>query len=397
MPAVMAASAWGGSVNAVRRRVYAVVGESGIRAANAPVIAVVVLAIAAALGAAMIETVAGIEPELAASVVWLRLFAFAAFSAEFALRLWIAPEAKAGMAAKSDLHARIRYLLSFLGIIDLIATLPAWVAIVLPLRPEWFEIAAALSLFKLGRLLPSLPLIGAVVAREARSLAAVVAAMSIMLVIASTFMYLLERNAQPELFSSIPHSLWWGIVTMATVGYGDMAPVTALGRFFGGFTMLLGIAMFAVPAGILASGFAEEMKRRDFVITWQLVADVPLFAKLDASRIAAITRLLKPEIVSVGHVIVHRGDPAHAMFFIMEGEVEVDVQPTPVRLKPGQFFGEIALLRDMHRTATVTAVKECRLLALDVVDFRKLMAQYPDLKRQVEAVAEERQVAIHGA
>jgi len=384
-------------VNAVRRRVYAVIGESGIRAANAPVIAVVVLAIAAALGSAMIETVAGIGPELAASVVWLRSFVFVAFTAEFALRLWIAPEAKAGVAAKSDLHARGRYLLSFLGIIDLIAVLPGWLALILPVPPEWFEVVAALSLFKLGRLLPALPLIGAVVAREARSLLAVVAAMSIMLVIASTFMYLLERNAQPELFSSIPHSLWWGIVTMATVGYGDMAPVTALGRLFGGFTMLLGIAMFAVPAGILASGFAEEMKRRDFVVTWQLVADVPLFAKLDASRIAAIARLLKPEIVSTSHVIVHRGDPAHAMFFIMEGEVEVDVQPTPVRLKPGQFFGEIALLRDLHRTATVTAVKECRLLTLDVVDFRKLMTQYPDLKRQVEAVAEERQVAIHGA
>jgi voltage-gated potassium channel len=155
--------------------------------------------------------------------------------------------------------------------------------------------------------------------------------------------------------------------------------------------MLLGIAMFAVPAGILASGFAEEMKRRDFVVTWQVVAGMPLFAKLDASRIAAIARLLRPEIVAANRIIVHRGESAHAMYFIMEGEVEVDVQPTPVRLKPGQFFGEIALLRDLHRTATVTAVRECRLLTLDVTDFRNLMAQYPDLKRQVELVAAERQ------
>ena len=107
--------------------------------------------------------------------------------------------------------------------------------------------------------------------------------------------------------------------------------------------------------------------------------------------IAAIARLLKPEIVSANRVIVHRGEQAHAMYFIMEGEVEVDVQPAPVRLRPGQFFGEIALLRDLHRTATVTAVKECRLLTLDIADFRKLTAQYPDLKRQVELVAAERQ------
>jgi voltage-gated potassium channel len=378
-------------VSAVRRKVFAVVGESGHRLAHAAVTYVLVMAIAAALGAAMVETLHGTGPGAAVFVAWSRRFAMAVFSAEFAVRLWIEPESKAGIAADSDLQARLRYLRSFLGVVDIIAVLPGWAALVFPVEREWFEIVAALSLPKLARYLPALSLIGMVVAREARSLVAAIAAMCIMLVIAATSMYLLERNVQPAIFQSIPHSLWWGIVTMATVGYGDMAPVTALGRIFGGFTMLLGIAMFAVPAGILASGFAEEMKRRDFAVTWQVVADMPLFARLDASRIAAVARLLRPEIVAANRIIVHRGEVAHAMYFIMEGEVEVDVQPTPVRLKPGQFFGEIALLRDLHRTATVTAVRECRLLTLDVADFRNLMAQYPDLKRQVELVAAERQ------
>jgi len=379
-------------VSAVRKQVYALVGEPGRSAAHAAVTAVLVAAIAAALGAAMVETLAGAGPGAATFVAWSRYFALSVFSCELATRLWIAPESKAGIAADNDLHARLSYLLSFLGLVDVIAVLPGWAALVFPVDREWFEIAAALGLFKLARCLPALSLIGAVVAREARSLVAAVTAMCIMLVIAATVMYLLERDVQPDIFQSIPHSLWWGIVTMATVGYGDMAPATALGRIFGGFTMLLGIAMFAVPAGILASGFAEEIKRRDFVVTWQAVAGVPLFARLDASRIASIARLLKPEIVAANHVIVHRGELAHAMFFIVEGEVEVDVQPVPVRLKPGQFFGEIALLRDLHRTATVTAVKECRLLTLDVADFRMLTAQYPDLKRQVELVAAERQL-----
>jgi len=378
-------------VSAARKQVYALIGDSRRGAAHAAVSGVLVLAIAAALGAAMVETLTGTGPGAAAFVWWSRYFATAVFSVEFAARLWIEPESKAGIAADSDLHARLGYLRSVLGVVDVVVVLPSWAALVIPVDREWFEIVAALGLFKLARYLPALSLIGTVVAREARSLVAAIAAMCIMLVIASTAMYLLERDVQPDIFQSIPHSLWWGIVTMATVGYGDMAPVTALGRIFGGFTMLLGIAMFAVPAGILASGFAEEMKRRDFVVTWQVVAGMPLFARLDASRIAAIARLLRPEIVVANRVIVHRGEPAHAMYFIMEGEVEVDVQPVPVRLKPGQFFGEIALLRDLHRTATVTAVKECRLLTLDVADFRNLTAQYPDLKRQVELVAAERQ------
>jgi voltage-gated potassium channel len=213
--------------------------------------------------------------------------------------------------------------------------------------------------------------------------------MLVLLVIASGVMYLLERSAQPTVFSSIPRSLWWGIVTMATVGYGDMTPVTALGRLFGGFVMLLGIAMFAVPAGILATGFATEIRRRDFVVTWNAVARVPLFSGLDATRIAAIARLLKPQIVPERQVVVRRGEPADAMFFIMDGEVEVEIEP-PVKLAKGQFFGEVGLLLDTTRNATVAVLSECRLLVLDRADFQRLMAQHPDLKARIETIAAER-------
>src|SRR5258707_14970236 len=110
-----------------------------------------------------------------------------------------------------------------------------------------------------------------------------------------------------------------------------MAPITVGGRICGGVTMLIGIAMFAVPAGILATGFASEIRRRDFVVTWNSVAKVPLFSGLDAASIASIARLLKPEIAPAHYAVVRRGEPATAMFFIMSGEVEVDVQPHPVR------------------------------------------------------------------
>jgi voltage-gated potassium channel len=184
--------------------------------------------------------------------------------------------------------------------------------------------------------------------------------------------------------------MWWAIVTMATVGYGDIIPITPLGKVFGGFTMLLGIAMFAVPAGILANGFATELRKRDFIVTWQTVAAVPLFESLDATRIADIARLLKTQVLPARQVVVRRGEAADAMFFIMSGEVEVDVQPTSVRLGKGKYFGEIALIKDISRTATVTTINECQLLSLDVNDFRQLMLQYPDLKVAIEKVAGER-------
>jgi voltage-gated potassium channel len=225
---------------------------------------------------------------------------------------------------------------------------------------------------------------------EARALFGGFLAMSVLLVLASGFMFAAEHDAQPQVFSSIPNTMWWAIVTMASVGYGDMVPATAVGRVLAGFVMLMGIAMFAVPAGILATGFAGEVKRRDFIVTWEAVAHVPLFADLEASRIAAIAHLLKPQIVPANQVIVRRGAAADAMFFIMKGTVSVEVAPAPVRLGPGQFFGEIGLVMETTRTATVIAQDECKLLSLDVADFKRLTNQMPDLKARIEKVAAER-------
>jgi voltage-gated potassium channel len=303
------------------------------------------------------------------------------FTLEYLTRLWTAPEAGAA--------ARRRYAVSFLGLVDLLVVLPWWLRLVLPVDDIVVDLAGLLALVKLSRYVPGLSLVAAVFRSEARSLSAAVAALGVLLVLASGVMYVLERNAQPTVFTSIPKTLWWGIVTIASVGYGDMTPVTPLGRIFGGFVILLGIAVFAVPAGILATGFAHELRKRDFVVTWQAVARVPLFAGLDAAQIADIARLLKPQVVPERYVIVRRGDAADAMYFVLTGEVEVEIVP-PVRLRAGQFFGEIALLRDTERTASVTAVTECHLLSLGVGDFRRLMQQYPALEAAIRKVADSR-------
>src|SRR3546814_3144872 len=142
---------------------------------------------------------------------------------------------------------------------------------------------------------------------------------------------------------------------MTTVGYGDIVPITPVGKMFGGFVVLLGIAMFAIPAGLMATGFAEEIRRREFMVTWRAVAALPLFAHLDASRIAEIASLLKPQAVPAGTVIVRKGDRADSMFFFMAGQVEVEILPNPEILETGQHFGEIALIRRTQRTATVLA------------------------------------------
>jgi voltage-gated potassium channel len=314
------------------------------------------------------------------------------FGFEYVLRVWAAPAREPD--ARTAGGARWRYLRSGSGIVDLLAFLPALAILVVPIPADWLRVLRLLRLLKLGRYVPALPLFAAVVRNEGRSLLAALLVMTVLMVLNSAVMFALERRAQPNVFASVPHTLWWTIVTMATVGYGDTVPVTPLGKVFAGVVMILGIAMFAVPAGILATGFAVELRKRDMVVTWQTVARVPLFASLDAARIGEIARLLKREIVPAKYVVVRRGEPADAMFFIMAGEVEVDVRPTPRRMGRGQFFGEIALLRDSVRTATVTTVTECELLALDVSDFRRLLEAHPDLKASITEVA-ERRLAAH--
>ncbi len=107
---------------------------------------------------------------------------------------------------------------------------------------------------------------------------------------AATLMYLAERHVQPDKLGTIPDAMWWAIVTLGTIGYGDVVPVTAVGKMIAGFTIFLGLIMVALPVGIIASAFADEVHRRDFVVTWAMVARVPLFSGLDATEIADIMR-----------------------------------------------------------------------------------------------------------
>jgi hypothetical protein len=142
-------------------------------------------------------------------------------------------------------------------------------------------------------------------------------------------MHVIERGAQPDKFGTIPDAMWWAIVTLGTIGYGDVVPVTALGRIVASITIFVGLIMIALPIGIIATAFAEEIHRRDFVVTWGMVARVPLFAELEATEIADIMRLLHAQQVEAGDVITRRGELAHSMYFIADGEVEIGSLESP--------------------------------------------------------------------
>jgi voltage-gated potassium channel len=184
--------------------------------------------------------------------------------------------------------------------------------------------------------------------------------------------------------------MWWAIVTLGTIGYGDVVPVTLLGRIVASVTIFVGLIMVALPIGIVATAFADEIHRRDFIITWSMVARVPLFAELQASDIADIMRLLRAQQVEPGVVIARHGDPAHSMYFVAAGEVEIELKRERIRLGAGHFFGEVAALRRARRSGTVTAVTRTSLLVLDAHDLHALMEREPRIAERIREVVRNR-------
>jgi len=283
-----------------------------------------------------------------------------------------------------------RYLTSFYGLIDLFAVLPFFVEVAVPGPGDWDALFGILRFLKLARFSPALETLASVVRREARPLQSAAFILVTMLLGSSTMLYFLERGINPN-FTSIPATMWWSVATLTTVGYGDSVPVTGLGKLAGGCVAMLGIAMFALPASILATGFAEEMRRRDFLAVWRMVARVPFFSSLDADHIAEITNLLRYSSVAPGDVVIRIGEVGDRMYFIISGLLSADFGGAdPALLSDGDFFGEIAVLRDTRRTATVTARSRCQLLVLDAADLRRFITNSPKVAEVMAQTARDR-------
>jgi voltage-gated potassium channel len=212
------------------------------------------------------------------------------------------------------------------------------------------------------------------------------------LFLGSVAVYLFERDVQPATFGNVPAALWWAVVTLTTTGYGDVVPITLPGRMVAALVMISGLGVFGLWTGILATGFAAETRRDNFLRTWESVSKVPFFATLGPAAIADVTHMLRTIDLPPRTTIIRKGQTGDCMYFIASGEVEVDLPGKKVRLVDGAFFGEMALLGNNLRTANITTTRLSKLLVLDLVDFRLLMARHPDLAETIDAEAKRREL-----
>ena len=330
-------------------------------------------------------------PEFDARFGWLftaiKVGAVVVFGLEYLARLWSV--VGHSPRKKSPTRDRIEYALSSLGIIDLLAFLPAAIALVAGQRST-LVLLGVLPFFKLVRYSPAMRSLLAALHAERRTLFGCLVILAGAVLVFASLLYAIERDAQPDKLGTIPQAMWWAIVTLGTVGYGDVVPVTPLGKVVSVFAIVGGLTMIALPVAIISTAFADEVRRRDFVVTWGMLARVPLFSHLSATEIADIMRLLRAQTIESGEILVRRGDVASSMYFITAGEVEIELPNRRVRLSDGTFFGEIALLHRTKRSGTVTAMRKTRLLVLDAQDFHALIERMPTLAAHVHKTAKAR-------
>jgi len=315
------------------------------------------------------------------------------FVFDFAVRFYAAAGAPGG-EHRGPWRSRLAWLVSLGGVYDLVAAMPGVIAL-----PDSRDatLIGFIWVFKYVRYSSGLTIIERVITNARHAILSVLLGLAIVLLAAASLAYLIERNV-PQVqdgvttypFSSIPAALWWAITTLTTTGYGDVTPHTAIGKMLAGIVMVCGIMVFALLAGILATGYAEEMRRSEFLRTWEMVAKVPFFHNLGATLIAEVARLLRVRDYPANATIMRRGEPGDCMYFIVDGEVEIQLKDQPLRLESGSFFGELALLTGAPRNATIAAVGSCTLLTLDIVDFFELLSRHPELARVIHEEAIER-------
>ena len=373
-----------------RRSVYTVIeaGGSG-RAARIFDDAMVVLIVLNVL-AVILESVPSIHDPLATGFFIFDAVSVAIFAVEYILRVWVSIEIPA-VRQRGAWRGRFMFATRPAQIIDFLAFAPALLSMLMNFGDlRVLRVFRLLRFLKLARYSPAMVTLSRALYEERRALLGALILMVGTAIFSGTVMHVIEAGAQPDKFGTIPDAMWWALATLTTIGYGDAVPVTALGKVFGGLVMICGLGLFALPIGIVATAFVNEIHRRDFVVTWGMVARVPLFSALDAAAIAEVMKIMRTRAVPAGTVIAARGEEAEGMFFIADGEVKIALPKRDITLTSGEFFGELALLKRVKRVGTITAVSRTHLMIIDSLDFETLLKRDEGLKMRILDIAEQR-------
>ena len=220
--------------------------------------------------AVTLETVDEIYQAFAPAFTLFEIISVIIFTIEYLLRIWVSASNNASRF-DAPFRRRLSYMLSPSGMIDLLAILPAFLPFFTSVDLRWLRILRLLRMFKISHYSSALEDFFSAIYHERTAFAGALYLFCVTLFLSSALMYLVEHSAQPEVFSSIPETLWWSLITLTTVGYGDVAPITAIGKVIGGITAFMGVCVVALMTGIVASAFSSQVSRRQDLLEAEIM------------------------------------------------------------------------------------------------------------------------------
>lgn len=321
-------------------------------------------------------------------------FSVGAYTIEYIMRMWSSVE-DPRIAARGPINGRISFALRPLMVVDFLAFAPSYLSLVFPIDLRILRIFRLFRLVKLARYSHALPaLLGVLYAERSALFASGILLVSTMCVTGEV-MHLAEGDAQPKVLGTLPDAMYWAITTLTTVGYGDVVPITPLGKFIAGVTEVLGLLLFALPIGIIANGFVSGLNRRRFAITWSTLKQQPLFDGFDVTAMGDLMESVKADIIPEHGQITLASEPASAMFLIVSGTARVEGYDPNDDLQAGAIIGPEAVQHQATYTRTVTARTGVRVMVLSHEDLRRLARKNPLLRQRVDsAIATQKDGAV---
>ena len=374
------ATAW----PALRRHVHVLLEEERGRGTAAALIHRGLIAlILVNVVAAVCETVPRIAAEHHRLFAAIETVSLVIFVAEFLLRFWAACEDPV-RARLGPLRARLAWLRSPAGLIDFLSVVPFVLAALTSVDLRVLALLRPLRIFKLARYSPGFRSLIEAVRIERHALAACLVILGVAVLVAATAMYIAERHIQPDKFGTVPDAMWWAVTTVTTVGYGDVVPVSALGRIVGAATMVTGLVMLALPIAIIATSFARVIARNEFVASAGMIARMPLFAGLDTHAMMDLLPSIATRTYDPGEVVLRKGEPVRALHLVALGEIELERARQRCRLGAGDAFG--GHHDDAAAALAVRAVTRSRLLIVEEHDVLELCDRMPGLVGRIDAL-----------
>lgn len=368
----------------VRQWVYALLEEGQLEGLAGRMVEMFLVGlIVANVLAVALESIPGVNAQFRTFFEAFEQVSLAIYTVEYVARLWSSVD-DPRIAALGPVAGRLRFALRPMMVVDFLAFAPSYLGLFFGIDLRVLRIFRLFRLLKLARYSQALQALLSVLLAERSALFASVILLMSMMCLEGELMHLAEGTIQPQALGTLPNAMYWALTTLTTVGYGDITPQTALGKLIAGSTMVTGLALFALPIGIIANGFVAGLSRRRFGITWNMLRRQPLLKGFDGEALTVFMEAATAAIVREHAQVAFAGSEATEFCLIVSGVAHAEEKSGYVELSQGDTIGEEALNPGASYRRTITAQTDMRVIALPGSELRRLARKYPVLAERLK-------------